>query len=147
MQAKDEEELLELHPAVFSYVKGLLARTSWLLRGEKLYAPRDRTRTNSLVETLFDLTAYEDQKLTTTSFILLDRLFNRTDALFDLAKHARILLVPESLALSRKLDLYLPVLRRIASGIVEDMEIPFENGNEQSFPDILPIQAAGTNAE
>ena len=124
-ESTDEEQIVALRPQVLEYMANLISRSDWLLNGEKLNAHRNPDNVHSIIESLIDLGNYDDGKLLTFSFVLLNRFFSRTENLFALAEDARILLVPTAASLAEKVYKYMPVIRINFSGVVEEEEYPF----------------------
>ena len=110
---------------IMDYVRDLIAHTDWLLEGVRLDALRNQEDPNSLVETLFDLGNYHDGKLLTFSFVLLNRVFSAVQNLVDLAARAKIQIVPTAIQLTEKVNAYMPILLRMAKGVIEEDEIEF----------------------
>ena len=99
-----------------------MERSDWILGGEVLDKKRDRGSEGSLVESILDLTFYDDNKLLTQAFYMIHRLFSATSSLCEYAKQAQLLVVPSSVQLVEKLDADLPIIRRLAGGTIEPSE-------------------------
>lgn len=124
-KSSSDDEVYENREVIQEYVHELLSRSDWILDGEQLDKERDNRDSESFLETLMDLTYYEDNNILRQSFFLMDRIFNQSTEVFELATKAQILTVPSSIQLNQKLQAELPEIRRLAGGIIEEKEMKF----------------------
>jgi hypothetical protein len=125
VNATDDSTIFEQRENIQAYLQEHLRRSDWLLNGEELRKKRNRTDKESLIESILDLTNYEDDKLLTKAFCILHRIFNSRTELCSLARKAQLHLVPSSVQLVQKLNADLPILRRLAAGVIEESEVVY----------------------
>eukprot|EP00056_Hartaetosiga_gracilis_P010415 m.153526 g.153526 ORF g.153526 m.153526 type:complete len:2653 (+) comp13309_c1_seq5:67-8025(+) len=75
-----------------------------------------------LVEILLDLAKYDNSRLVCKSLQLLDRIFSFTQHTFEKSVGAYLLIDGESIDLDNKMSHYMPILRRLGAGQIEDSE-------------------------
>ena len=123
MAAKNDQELFALRPHVMEYIHDIVLKSSVIITEHDLDIMRDREDHNSLVESLFDLTNYDDTKLLGKAFEMLHRIINTNSEIFRLAEESRLLIEPTSLALVDYMDRHMSDFRDLGAGIVEHSDM------------------------
>jgi hypothetical protein len=119
MRATTDEELFALRSRVMSYIKDMVLETSVIITEHDLDFMRNPEDHNSIVESLLDLTYYDDDKLLAKSFNMLHRIINTNSEIFRLAEKAKMLIEPTSLELVHYLEQVLSKFRERGAGIIE----------------------------
>ena len=99
---------------------------SWVVGKEKIDCMQNSGgHPGVLVSSLLDLTSYGYENLVVKAFEILYRLFNSTHTLLNEAKRAQLIVTDASREFSQELDTNLPVLRRLATGRIEEADSRF----------------------
>jgi hypothetical protein len=119
----NEHDLVSCEHVVREYADALIKRSDWIMNGEALHKPRTIGDPNTFLEVLQDTANYQDNELLMHSFHALHRLFHQTEAVFSLITRAQVLIVDDSIQLSRYLRENMPMLRDIGGGIISTVEM------------------------
>jgi hypothetical protein len=133
LRAKTDQQLYALRPQVIEYIYQIVTHTSVILTQHDLDTARDVEDHNSLVESLLDLTNYEDNALLSKAFEMLHRIVNTNSEIFRLAEEAIILVEPSSIELVNYLDMHMSDFRDLGAGIIDSTDMKYDLIDVQTF--------------
>eukprot|EP00049_Salpingoeca_infusionum_P011225 m.193039 g.193039 ORF g.193039 m.193039 type:complete len:2533 (-) comp14875_c0_seq1:808-8406(-) len=141
--AADVQELYALTPQVRQYVRELTEESNWVTPN---WHPIETTD-DELTHTLLDLTQYQYESLLLRSTSLLHRLYSSRNDLFDLAIQTQILATDVSESIHTTLEQFLPALRRLTMGFIEDAEVDEYLGYVTQLTKLCYIEPSNPQSE